>query len=71
VARDLMHAVFTLLPSALYACVPVPLLPRQLVFQRQADGRVIVQGFPDEIDVCEVAVGRLDPTLVRLEHGRL
>jgi hypothetical protein len=46
---------------------PVP----SLVFRRQGDGRVIADGFPDEADVCEALVARLDPQVVRLERGRL
>ena len=30
-----------------------------------------VDFFPDEADVCESLVARLDPQLVRLERGRL
>jgi hypothetical protein len=41
------------------------------VFRRRADGRVAVDSFPDEADVCESLVARLDPQLVRLERGRL
>jgi hypothetical protein len=32
---------------------------------------VAVDGFPDEAEVCEALVGRLDPRVVRLERGRL
>jgi hypothetical protein len=42
-----------------------------LVFRRWPDGRVTVDSFPDEVDVCEPIVARLDPHLVRLERGRL
>jgi hypothetical protein len=42
-----------------------------LVFRRRADGRVTVDGFPEEADVCEPLVARLDPAVVRLERGRL
>jgi hypothetical protein len=42
-----------------------------LVFRRHPDGRVTVDGFPDEADVCEPLVARLDPRVVRLERGRL
>jgi hypothetical protein len=42
-----------------------------LVFRRHPDGRVTVDDFPDEADVCEPLVGRLDPDVVRLERGRL
>jgi hypothetical protein len=53
---------------------PAPALPPAsalLVFRRRADGRVTVDDFPDEADVCEPLVGRLDPDVVRLERGRL
>ena len=43
----------------------------QLVFRRRPDGRVAVDRFPDEADVCEPLVARLDPRVVRLERGRL
>jgi hypothetical protein len=42
-----------------------------LVFRRSPEGRVTVDGFPDEADVCEPMVGRLDPRVARLERGRL
>ena len=45
--------------------------PRGLVFARWPDGRVTVDGFPDEADVCAALVVRLDPRVVRLERGRL
>ena len=53
-----------------------PALPRppsgeQLVFRRRPDGRVEADGFPDEAEVCEALVARLDPRVVRLERGRL
>ena len=52
-----------------------PLSPDQpaptLVFRRHLDGRVTADGFPDEVDVCEALVSRLDPQVVRLERGRL
>jgi hypothetical protein len=43
----------------------------RLVFRRSPDGRVTVDGFPEEADVCEALVARLDPRVVRLERGRL
>ena len=43
----------------------------RLVFRRSPEGRVTVDGFPDEADVCEPMVGRLDPQVARLERGRL
>jgi hypothetical protein len=46
----------------------------RLVFRRYPDGRVTVDGFPEEADVCEPLVARLAPALaavVRLERGRL
>jgi hypothetical protein len=52
------------------AAAPPP-TPALLVFRRRADGRVAVDAFPDEADVCEPPVGRLDPAVVRLERGRL
>jgi hypothetical protein len=42
-----------------------------LVFRRHPDGRVTVDGLPDEADVCEPLVARLDSRVVRLERGRL
>ena len=33
----------------------------RLVFRRSPDGRVTVDGFPEEADVCEPLVARLDP----------
>jgi hypothetical protein len=50
---------------------PPPPAPRGLVFRRWPDGRVTVDGFPDEADVCAAVVARLDPGIVRLEHDRL
>jgi hypothetical protein len=55
---------------------PPPAAPPvgRLVFRRHPDGRVTVDGFPDEADVCEALVARLAPALaaaVRLERGRL
>ena len=55
---------------------PLPGLPSsgRLVFRRRPDGRVTVDGFPDEADVCEALVAQLAPALaaaVRLERGRL
>jgi hypothetical protein len=46
----------------------------RLVSRRSPDGRVTVDGFPEEADVCEPLVARLAPALaavVRLERGRL
>jgi hypothetical protein len=43
----------------------------QLVFRRRPDGRVEADSFPEEAEVCEALVGRLDPRVVRLERGRL
>jgi hypothetical protein len=45
--------------------------PALMVFRRSPDGRVTVDGFPDEIDVCEPLVARLNQAVVRLERGRL
>lgn len=45
--------------------------PARLVFRRRPDGRVTADGFPDEADVCEALVVRLEPDVVRLERGRL
>jgi hypothetical protein len=45
--------------------------PRGLEFSRWPDGRVTVDGFPDEADACPAVVARLDPAVVRLEHDRL
>jgi hypothetical protein len=42
-----------------------------LVFARWPDGRVTVDGFPAEADVCPAIVARLDPAVVRLERDRL
>jgi hypothetical protein len=42
-----------------------------LVFRRYPDGGVTVDGFPEEADVCEPLVARLDPRVVLLERGRL
>ena len=52
---------------------PLPDAPPvgRLVFRRYPDGRVTVDGFPAETDVCEPLVARLDPRVVRLERGRL
>ena len=50
---------------------PRPAPPRRLVFARWPDGRVTVDGFPDEADVSAAVVARLDPTVVRLERDRL
>ncbi len=50
---------------------PSPPAPRGLVFRRWPDGRVTADGFPEEADVCEPLVARLDPRVVRLERGRL
>jgi hypothetical protein len=50
---------------------PAPPTPRGLVFRRWPDGRVTVDGFPDEADVSAAVVARLDPAVVRLERGRL
>lgn len=44
---------------------------RGLVFRRWPAGRVTVDDLPDEADVCEPLVARLDPNAVRLERGRL
>jgi hypothetical protein len=44
------------------------------VLRRWPDGRVTVDGFPEEADVCEARVARLALALaaaVRLERGRL
>jgi hypothetical protein len=43
----------------------------RLVFRRSPGGRVEADGFPEEADVCEPLVARLDPRVVRLERGRL
>jgi hypothetical protein len=43
----------------------------RLVFRRSPDGRITVDGFPEEADVCAALVARLDPRVVRLERGRL
>jgi hypothetical protein len=43
----------------------------RLVFRRSPDGRITVDGFPAEADVCAALVARLDPRVVRLERGRL
>jgi hypothetical protein len=59
-------------PSA--ADPALPPAPAVLVFRRRADGRVTVDAFWDEADVCELLVGGLAPPLagvVRLERGRL
>jgi hypothetical protein len=51
-----------------------PPAPRGLVLRRWPDGRVTVDGFPEEADVSEARVARLPPALgaaVRLERGRL
>jgi hypothetical protein len=45
--------------------------PRQLAPYRLPDGRFAAAEFPDEIEVSEPIVARLDPDLVRLERGRL
>jgi hypothetical protein len=50
---------------------PTPAPPRGLVFSRWPDGRVTVDAFPDEADVCPAVVARLDPAVVRLERDRL
>jgi hypothetical protein len=50
---------------------PPPSAPRRLVFCRWPDGRVTVDGFPAEADVCAAVVARLDPRVVRLERDRL
>jgi hypothetical protein len=50
---------------------PRPAAPPRLVFSRWPDGRVTVDGFPDEADVCATVVARLDPRVVRLERDRL
>jgi hypothetical protein len=56
-----------------WADAPPPRAPTvgRLVFRRWPDGRMTVDGFPDEADVCAVLVARLDPNVVRLERGRL
>jgi hypothetical protein len=57
------------------AGLPPPSPPvGRLVFRRYPDGRVTVDGFPEEADVSEALVARLAPALaaaVRLERGRL
>jgi hypothetical protein len=65
-------AVFTIAfaPDAVPR-LPVRRLANVLVFRRRPDGRVTVDAFPDEADVCAAAVVALDPALVRLERGRL
>jgi hypothetical protein len=50
---------------------PRPAPPHRLVFSRWPDGRVTVDGFPDEADVSPAVVARLDPAVVRLERDRL
>jgi hypothetical protein len=56
------------------AALPRPAPPvGRLVFRRSPGGRVTVDGFPDEADVCEALVARLAPAraaAVRLERGR-
>jgi hypothetical protein len=71
VRDDPLPAVFTL---AFFQAPPralAPLAPKLLVFRRREDGRVTVDSFPDETDVCEPLVARLDPRIVRLDRGRL
>ena len=46
-------------------------LAAQLVLRRDSAGRVTADAFPEEIDVDEHLVSRLDPALVRLERERL
>jgi hypothetical protein len=60
------------------AARPPPARPRPtgpvLVLRRWPDGRVTVDDFPEEADVCEPLVAWLAPRLagaVRLERGRL
>ena len=50
---------------------PAPAPPVRLVFRRWPDGRVTVDGFPDEADVAPAVVARLDPAVVCLERDRL
>jgi hypothetical protein len=50
---------------------PRPAPPQRRVFARWPDGRVTVDGFPAEADVCAAVVARLDPRVVRLERDRL
>ena len=45
--------------------------PRLLVFRSQLDGRVTVDDFPDEVDVCEGRVACLEPSVVWMARGRL
>ena len=68
---DSVPAVFTL---AFLGEVPprlALLVPGLMVFRRQSDGRLTVDGFPDETDVCAAVVTRLDPRVARIERGKL
>jgi hypothetical protein len=68
---DSMPPVFTLafLEGGLRTLAQVR--PNLLVFRRHGDGRVTVDTFPDEADVCDALVARLDQRLARIERGRL
>jgi hypothetical protein len=66
-----MPAVFTL---AFLQDVPprvAMLAPGLMVFRRQPDGRIVVDSFPEETDVCEAVVALLDPRVARIERERL
>jgi hypothetical protein len=70
-SEGLVPPVFTL---AFLGEVPprlARLVPGLMVFRCRGDGRVAVDAFPDETDVCEAVVAYLDPRVVRLERGKL
>ena len=67
-----LPTVSTLVPAGQLGVGPLPSAGvRLLVFRRWSDGRVEVDGFPAETDVCEDLAAHMDPNVVRLERGRL
>lgn len=67
-----LPTVSTLVPaSQIFTGRPASAGVRLLVFRRWSDGRVEVDGFPAETDVCEDLAAHMDPNVVRLERGRL
>jgi hypothetical protein len=70
----ILPTVFTLAPLDPVTHLPVQPPENSFMFRKTAQGRVQVESFPDESDICPHVVDRLaihHPGLVRLEGERL